>query len=819
VQQQQVHNSTKFVCHWWLDGVSPELPVSSSSATAVSFSGLQDIANVLWGIAQLTRDYGVSSLVLGCPSLAADDEEEEELMLQSAVQMQPESSQQVLAVNEAVGQGDLGGGNISSSSMNFGGETRQQQQHLLQPPGSNPSEQQLGQQHLQAHLLQRPLLTSMQVHLLLQQLCTMLPLAASQTISNIAWAVTVLQQCHNWCMCESLQQIRMLATAFAGHLRDALPGHVQRVIRCTTQLSSACSNHAGLSWVQWQPPILQALLSHTLLQRKALKQYHVASVLKDVTHIALLFLPPEAAKEVQVAAATTGATDVQQQQQAPAAAAAVACSSAPVAGVEQQLPVRLIDSMPSAATGQQQVNDVTGGATQQLLVPEVAAAPVASLSSPEVHVSESKLAAVTLGLSTLPGAAVDGCSTGLSVLAAHLAAVAAGLIPPGTSPPAGTTPLAAAAAVEDDEPQSPCSAVVHQLVAGLFRRLLLSSEAAATASGSWAAMDESVGGVPETLGSVAEVPAIQQPSADLGAAPGTRGEKLPPDNRTASSSAATAAVLAKVLPQLNELGMLPQYNALRSLYPSCSIPQLKVVEAHAVAARSAQQQESSELPPLVQFPVQAATAEHKAQGLMALSSCSAGQQAAAVTLGISSSSGPRRSRGAAGGVGGEYMQQYQPNRLGQQQVPAVHASPPPPPPPAGASPRMHQHQRQRQQQQQQHYSMLVPPGNAATSAYLVTSSAAASTSSSMTVSAGPAMPGDVVPQSPFEHAAALAAAAIGTGSIGSGASQVTMTNSSGNYTLGTPSASSMSSITSHSAAHLGDKGYSYASSASGEGIM
>lgn len=88
----------------------------------------------------------------------------------------------------------------------------------------------------------------------------------------------------------------------------------------------------------------------------------------------------------------------------------------------------------------------------------------------------------------------------------------------------------------------------------------------------------------------------------------------------------------------------------------------------------------------------------------------------------------------------------------------------------------------------------------------------------MTVSAGPAMPGDAVPQSPFEHAAALAAAAIGTGSVGSGASQVTMTNSSGNCTLGT-STSSMSSITSHSAAHLGDKGYSYASSASGEGIM
>jgi hypothetical protein len=43
---------------------------------------------------------------------------------------------------------------------------------------------------------QPPLLSVAQVQQLLQQLCTMLPRAAAQTLSNVAWALTVLQQCH-----------------------------------------------------------------------------------------------------------------------------------------------------------------------------------------------------------------------------------------------------------------------------------------------------------------------------------------------------------------------------------------------------------------------------------------------------------------------------------------------------------------------------------------------------------------------------------------------------------------------------------------------
>lgn len=71
----------------------------------------------------------------------------------------------------------------------------------------------------------------------------------------------------------------------AAALQEALPGHVQRVVRCITQLATACTNHAGKSWVEWQPPLLASMLTHLVMQQQHLKQYHVASVLKDVTQV------------------------------------------------------------------------------------------------------------------------------------------------------------------------------------------------------------------------------------------------------------------------------------------------------------------------------------------------------------------------------------------------------------------------------------------------------------------------------------------------------------------------------------------------------
>lgn len=103
-----------------------------------------------------------------------------------------------------------------------------------------------------------------------------------------------------------LPQVQQLVGAFATHLHDAQPGHVQRVVRCTTQLATACAGHNALAWIQWQPPPLSLLLRHLLLQRRSLKQYHVASVLKDVALVGSLFMPFEEAAEAEAA----GATDI-----------------------------------------------------------------------------------------------------------------------------------------------------------------------------------------------------------------------------------------------------------------------------------------------------------------------------------------------------------------------------------------------------------------------------------------------------------------------------------------------------------------------------
>jgi hypothetical protein len=56
------------------------------------------------------------------------------------------------------------------------------------------------------------------------------------------------------------------------------------------QLATACSPHAGDSWLQWQPPLLQRLLNCLAAQREQLEVHHVSSVLRDVTQIACLQL-------------------------------------------------------------------------------------------------------------------------------------------------------------------------------------------------------------------------------------------------------------------------------------------------------------------------------------------------------------------------------------------------------------------------------------------------------------------------------------------------------------------------------------------------
>jgi hypothetical protein len=141
-------------------------------------------------------------------------------------------------------------------------------------------------------------------------------------------------------MCPCLVEVRHLVECFVANLHESLPSHIQKIMRCLAQLSLACNDHAAEAWLQWQPPMLQAMLTHLSIQRKALKEFHVASVLRDVTQIACLFLPPDTAREIAEAATSTAAVqaagDAGQQQSQVLLMAATAAAAA----VDQVLDVK-----------------------------------------------------------------------------------------------------------------------------------------------------------------------------------------------------------------------------------------------------------------------------------------------------------------------------------------------------------------------------------------------------------------------------------------------------------------------------------------------
>lgn len=76
-------------------------------------------------------------------------------------------------------------------------------------------------------------------------------------------------------------QINNLSCVF----QEAVPGHVQRVIRCMVQLATTCHNHSGEAWVDWQPSLLVRLLRRFAVQQQGLKQYYVACVVKDISQV------------------------------------------------------------------------------------------------------------------------------------------------------------------------------------------------------------------------------------------------------------------------------------------------------------------------------------------------------------------------------------------------------------------------------------------------------------------------------------------------------------------------------------------------------
>lgn len=230
---------------WALGKLQPEPEVLGlllqKFFSQLSASVPQDVANVLWGVAQITRDRGLS------PAFT-----------KRAVGFASEQSE----------HGSEAASGANDSVKPLSNQSSESSSHGLVPStaGASSSQQHVGLDeelssasilHSRTLPLPQPLLSLEQVQQLLQRLVQTLHQAAPQTISNITCALCVLQHCHQWCMCSCLPQIREILTAFSSNISEALPSHVQKVVKCLMQLSLACSSHARKEWVEWQPPLLQ----------------------------------------------------------------------------------------------------------------------------------------------------------------------------------------------------------------------------------------------------------------------------------------------------------------------------------------------------------------------------------------------------------------------------------------------------------------------------------------------------------------------------------------------------------------------------------
>lgn len=148
----------------------------------------QDISNIMWGVAKLTKEHA--------PVLSTASS----------------STQQLLA-------GTGGTSSSGSPMLQYGAGLQDRSSPIGMAAGMTAAEG--------AH----PLLRQEQVRLLLQHLCKQLHAASVQTISNSLWAVVVLQQEHQWCMCDCLPEVQTLLSVFCSQTQQAMPGHIQPIIR------------------------------------------------------------------------------------------------------------------------------------------------------------------------------------------------------------------------------------------------------------------------------------------------------------------------------------------------------------------------------------------------------------------------------------------------------------------------------------------------------------------------------------------------------------------------------------------------------------
>lgn len=235
---------------WALGKLQPEPEVLSMLLqrffSQLSSAVPQDIANVLWGIAQIVRDRRLapaSSHQQRLVDTATAPAQLGQPVVPAPGLMQPVISPTPIATDST----EMSASEAASAQGHPPGLER-----VLSAATASQAEQATS-----VLVAQQPVLSVAEVKQLLQHLVGTLHQAAPQTISNIACALCVLQHCHQWCMCTCLDEIQQIMTAFCKRISDALPSHVQKVVKCLTQLSLACSAHAREAWTRWQPPLLQ----------------------------------------------------------------------------------------------------------------------------------------------------------------------------------------------------------------------------------------------------------------------------------------------------------------------------------------------------------------------------------------------------------------------------------------------------------------------------------------------------------------------------------------------------------------------------------
>jgi hypothetical protein len=274
-------------------------------------SALQDVSNVLWGVAKLTkeRSCGITSpqpsasvgVTSSLPSLASASSAgaAARAVAPPAADAGAAGDARAATPSGAPGQLPAPEGNVAAVAEPLPDGSKAEADAAGVPPAAPAAETGGGSKDASGEVQLQPaatdadaapLLTLAQVSELLEHLCNHLPQTMVQTISNSLWAVVVLQQEHGWCMCGCLVQVQLLLHTFCQQPREALPGHIQPVIRCMVQLATACAVHNGDAWLSWQPPVLQRLLGHLFAHRAHLEQHHISSVLRDIAQLACILM-------------------------------------------------------------------------------------------------------------------------------------------------------------------------------------------------------------------------------------------------------------------------------------------------------------------------------------------------------------------------------------------------------------------------------------------------------------------------------------------------------------------------------------------------